>query len=232
MLVVTPDRSMDRLHLIHVLESTDPLDFDVKHEEWRQDSHTTGSATGVAAAGGASLNAASIATTTGLATQPVAGVVGDAETIKVMQERLRVGKREVSAGAVRIRSHIVERPVEESVRLCEEHISVERRPVDRVATAAEFGAFQERTIEARATSEEAVVSKEARVVEEIGGKKASADWSETVRDTVRDTARETKVEVQDDTVHGKGTLPGAGTRGANTPRNYRVKALCRLREGA
>ena len=223
MLVVTPDRSMDRQHLINVLESTDPLDFDVKHEEWRQDGHETiGTATGVAAMGGAALNTAATVATAGRATQPVTAMVGDAETIKVMQERLRVGKREVSAGAVRIRSYIVERPVEESVRLREEHISVERRPVDRVATAAEFGAFQERTIEARATSEEAVISKEAHVVEEIGVKKTVADRSETVRDTVR----ETKVEVQDDTLHGKGTLPGtvAGTpsaipgAGTNTPR--------------
>ena len=150
--------------------------------------------------------------------------LADTDTIKVMQERLRVGKREVAAGAVRVRSYIVERPVEEQVRLHEERIHVERHAVDRAATAADTGAFQERTIEARATSEEAVISKEARVVEEIGLKKESNDRVETVRDTVR----ETKVEIEGDTNASLGAktgptgapnaTPGATTSGMNSPR--------------
>ena len=120
-----------------------------------------------------------------------------------MEERLRVGKREVAGGAVRVRSYVVERPVEEQVRLHEERVSVERRPVDRAVTGADAAAFQERTIEARATSEEAVVGKEARVVEEIGIRKEASDRTETVRDTVRST----KVEVED----GTKTAPGATT---------------------
>ncbi len=159
------------------------------------------------------------------ASQPSSAATGnDTDTIKVMEERLRIGKREVAAGAVRIRSYIVERPVEEQVRLHEERIHVERHPVDRAATAADTAAFQERTIEARATSEEAVISKEARVVEEIGIKKEASDRVETVRDTVR----ETKVEIEGDT---KGTLagktgptgapnatPGVTNSGMNAPR--------------
>ena len=120
---------------------------------------------------------------------------GDVETIKIMEERLRVGKREVAGGAVRIRSYIVERPVEEQVTLHEEKVTIDRRPVDRAATQADFGAFQERTIEARATSEEAVVSKDARVVEEISLNKTASDRVETVRDTVR----KTEVEIEDGT---------------------------------
>ena len=87
---------------------------------------------------------------------------------------------------------MVERPVEEKVNLHEERVSVERRPVNYPLTGAAADAFRERTIEARATSEEAVVSKEARVVEEIGLRKEVADRVETVRDTVR----ETKVDVE------------------------------------
>ena len=92
-----------------------------------------------------------------------------------------------------MRSYVVERPVEEQVRLHEERITIERRPVDRAATAADLNPFQERTIEARATAEEAVVSRTARVVEEIGIRKEVADRTETVRDTVR----KTEVEVDD-----------------------------------
>lgn len=117
----------------------------------------------------------------------------DEDKIQVIEERLRVGKREVAAGAVRVRSYIVERPVEEQVRLHEEHVTVDRHPVDR---AAGTGAFQERTIEARAMSEKAVVTKEARVVEEIELRKEATERTETVRDTVR----RTEVEVEDDTM--------------------------------
>ncbi len=58
---------------------------------------------------------------------------------------------------------------------------------------APAGAFQERSIEVRATGEEAVTSKEVRVFEEIRVRKSAADRLETVRDTVR----ETKVDVDD-----------------------------------
>ena len=113
-------------------------------------------------------------------------------TIKVMKEDLVVGKREHDAGGVRVTSHVAETPVQEQVTLHEERVTLERRPVnERVAGVGD--AFADKTIEARATSEEAVVGKEARVVEEIGIKKQAADRVETVRDTVR----ETKVDVED-----------------------------------
>jgi len=163
---------------------------------------------------------------TGQQSATVAGSpTGNEDTIKVVQERLRIGKREVAQGAVRVRSYVVERPVEEQVRLHEERIAVDRRPVDRPATAGDANLFQEKTIEARATAEEAVVAKEARVVEEIGIRKEATERTETVRDTVR----ETKVDVDDQTVRagntgvGTGgkttnTTPGATTRGGSSPR--------------
>ncbi len=147
---------------------------------------------------------------------PAAAVQGGGDdTLKVVQERLVVGKRAVEGGRVRVRSYVVEKPVEEQVTLHQERVSVERHPVDRAATAADLAAFQERTIEATATSEEAIVAKEARVVEEIGVTKQAADRVETVRDTVR----ETKVEVEDGTAGTTRTgatsvAGGAGTTGS------------------
>ena len=131
-----------------------------------------------------------------------AAAVGD--TIKVMKEDLTVGKREHDAGGVRVTSHVVETPVQEQVTLHEERVTLERRPVnERVAGAGD--AFADKTIEARATSEEAVVAKEARVVEEIGIKKEAVDRTETVRDTVR----ETKVDVEDTSAAARpGKMPG------------------------
>ena len=151
---------------------------------------------------------------TAMAGTPAAAgtLVGNGDTIKVMEERLRVGKREVAAGAVRVRSYVVERPVEEQVRLHEERVTIERHPVDRAVTAADAaGAFQDRTIEARATAEEAVVGKDVRVVEEIGLKKEATERTETVRDSVRKT--EVDVEDTSATVHPTGSASVTGSTG-------------------
>ncbi len=223
MVVVTPNATSNRNHIIEVLEGTNPLDFDAKLEEWRQSgyNYNAGSTTAATApVATTQTTTAPIGTATtgamatgvaaaGAATAGTAARAGDTETIKVMEERLRIGKREVAGGAVRVRSYVVERPVEEQVRLHEEQVSIERRPVDRAVTAADAAAFQERTIEARATSEEAVVSKEARVVEEIALRKEATDRTETVHDTVRST----KVEVEDSSK----TVPGATTTGVTGP---------------
>lgn len=112
--------------------------------------------------------------------------------LPVVEEEVKVGKREVSRGGVRVYSHIVETPVEEKVTLREERAKVERRPVDRPVTAAEGEAFKEQTIEIRETAEEPVVSKTARVKEEVVVGKEAAERTETVRETVR----RTEVEVQ------------------------------------
>ena len=87
--------------------------------------------------------------------------------IPVVEEDLSVGKREVERGHVRIFSRVTEHPVEESVRLREEKVTVERRPADRPATDADFAAAGKDVIEMTETAEEPVVSKRARVVEEV-----------------------------------------------------------------
>ncbi|WP_108398371.1 YsnF/AvaK domain-containing protein [Devosia submarina] len=119
-------------------------------------------------------------------------VGGESDVIPVVEERLRVGKRDVSHGRVRIRSYVSETPVSEQVTLHSEQVAVDRRPVDRPLTDAD-AAFEERTIEAVATAEEAVVAKEARVVEEIALRKEESDRVETVTDTVRSQ----EVEIED-----------------------------------
>lgn len=108
-------------------------------------------------------------------------------TIEVVEEELEVGKRQVNTGGVRVRSRIVERPVEENVRLRSEHVNVERRPVDRAATEADLANFKEGTIEMTETAEKAVVSKDARVVEEVHIDKDVEEHDEVVKDTVRKT---------------------------------------------
>ena len=149
----------------------------------------------------------------GQTSSSAAAGVGD-DKIEVVKEEFSVGKRQVETGGVRVTTHVVEHPVEEKVNLHEERVVVERRPVNYPLSGAAADAFRERTIEARATSEQPVISKEARVVEEIGLRKEAADRVETVRDTVR----ETKVEVEQSpdraATSGRGvTGHGAGATG-------------------
>lgn len=113
------------------------------------------------------------------------------EKIDVVEEDVRIGKRDVDLGTVRVRSYVRETPVSEDVELTREHVEVQRRPVDRPAGDADF---QDRTIEARQRGEEAVVSKEARVVEEIELTKHQDSRVERVEDTVR----KTEVEIDED----------------------------------
>ena len=182
-----------------ILEHAGAMDLDAQEAEWRKSGWTGYDASAHGSLRGATAGAAPTA-------------LPD-ETIKVVEEKLVVGKRAVEGGRVRVRSYVVETPVEENVTLHQERVTVERQPVDRAATAADLAAFQERTIEARATSEEAVVSKEARIVEEIGVHKEAADRVETVRDTVR----KTEVEVEDSAAHRAGTAAtGTTTTGTRT----------------
>ncbi len=110
-----------------------------------------------------------------------------ATSIPIIEEELQVGKREVETGGVRLRSRIVERPVEENLRLREERVNVERTPVDRKATDSDFETFKEGQIEMTERAEVPVVSKEARVVEEVKLNKEVENKNQTVQETVRKT---------------------------------------------
>ena len=112
--------------------------------------------------------------------------------IPVVQEQLKVGKREVQRGGVRVFSRIVETPVNESIGLREEHVNVERRPVNEPISGLDTTAFKEQSIEMRETAEEAVVEKSARVVEEVMINKEVTQREQQINDTVRHT----EVEVE------------------------------------
>ena len=112
--------------------------------------------------------------------------------IPVVQEEVRVGKRQVERGGVRVFSRMVETPVNETVSLREEHVSVERRPVDQPLDPADVAALKDQTIELRETAEEAIVQKSARVVEEVVVGKEVSQRQQNIKDTVRHT----EVEVQ------------------------------------
>jgi stress response protein YsnF len=129
------------------------------------------------------------------------------EVIPVVEEELRVGKRDVNNGRVRVRSYVTETPVSENVSLRDENVEVTRRTVDRPLTGNET-AFVDRTIEAEEHREEAVISKDARVVEEIALKKIAEQRQETISDSVR----KTEVEVEDERSSSVGNIGSGGIR--------------------
>jgi len=116
------------------------------------------------------------------------------ETVPVVEEQVSVGKRRVLRGGVRVTSTVTERPVEETVQLREEKVDVERQRAERKLSPEEADkAFQQKTVELTETGEEAVVNKEARVVEEVSLRKSAKEHEEKVRTT----ARRTDVGVED-----------------------------------
>ncbi len=107
--------------------------------------------------------------------------------IPVVKEDLKVGKRQVQGQGFRIYTRMTEQPIEQPVSLRREHVDIERRPVDRPASQEEMRGFKEGTIEMTETAEEPVVSKDARVVEEVVVSKNVSQEQRIIRDTVRST---------------------------------------------
>jgi uncharacterized protein (TIGR02271 family) len=202
--VTTADASQSATAM-DILEDHGAVDMDEREATWKSEGWT-GYAAGSTARAGANITAGAtgLSASASTARSDTSRDVGD-EVIPIVEENLRVGKRDVSHGHVRIRSYVVESPVSESVSLREESVHVERRPVDRAVTGDE-ALFRERTIEAEERSEEAVVSKEARVKEELVIRKDVEQRTETVQDTVR----RTEVDVDDERL-GQDTIAGSST---------------------
>jgi len=164
-----------------IMERQGLVDVDRHANEWRRSGQTTGTQ-----------QTMNRTPTTDTQSRARRDNLDEDETIEVVEEDIHVGKRTVEGGGVRVKTYVREVPVEEQVRLRNEHVEVERRQVDRPATARDLDNFREGTIEVSETHEEAVVGKDARVVEEV---RIHKDVDEHV-ETVRDTARRTEVEVE------------------------------------
>ena len=115
------------------------------------------------------------------------------EGLPVIEEQVTVGKREVPREGVRVRTFVIERPVHETVELREERINVTREPADEpLPSGAADSTFTQDEYEVTATGEEAVVGKQARIVERVRVDKEASIRTETVEETER--RREVEVE--------------------------------------
>lgn len=123
------------------------------------------------------------------------GAESKSQAVPVIEEQTEVGKRQVAKGKVRVVSRMVETPVREEVTLKEEHASIKRRPVDEPVNPADVDALAGETIEVEETAEVPIVTKSARIVEEVEVGKESSERVETVEDT----ERRTEVEIERET---------------------------------
>ena len=209
-LVSVKTRQVDMDRVLDILDRDGAVDMEQRETSWRNEGWTGYRAPAIGATA-----SAGVATTREAVPPSAARTTGAAsgeEVIQVYDERLEVGKREVSHGRLRVRSYVVEKGVDEQVTLRIETVQVDRRPVDRAVSATD-AMFQDRTIELEEFAEEAVVSKEARVVEEISLRKEVRDRTETIHDTVRHT----EVEIQD----GRTGTGVSGTTGVSETRGLR-----------
>jgi stress response protein YsnF len=111
--------------------------------------------------------------------------MGEDIVIPILEEELEVETREIDAGGVHVSTHVRTEPVTREVLVHEEHVHVQRRRSNRPVSPREK--FDERHVELHATRETPVVSKRARVVEEIRVHKESYQHEERVTDEVRRT---------------------------------------------
>jgi len=193
---------------IRILDESDSVDLNAREESWRSEGWSPYQATGGASGFGQSERSEGF--------EQRDRTVAE-ERIPIVEEELRVGKREVERGGARVRSYVRETPVSEQVSLREEHVSVERRPVDREVSQSELQGdmMQDREISMTETAEEAVVDKEARVREELVVRKTAEERTETVEDNVRHTEVEVDEGVREtagrSAFGGFGGTPKSGT---------------------
>lgn len=199
-LTVQSDSDSEIERAADIVNGYDPIDIDEQQSQWRAAGwNTTQSQSRVQVQNQQSATGTRTATQTG-SQQGVSQSQSSMQyanteaerTIPVVEEQLRVGKRVVQRGGVRIFQRLVETPVQENVTLREEHVKVERHAVDRPADPAQIDTFKEGTVELREMAEEAVVQKTARVVEEVVvGKQVTQR-----QDQISDTVRRTEVDVE------------------------------------
>jgi stress response protein YsnF len=152
------------------------------------DVHDRAVTTGVAAAAHVDTAAKAIAAKPLATEQSVAVTPKLAEihtdTLRLAEEQLQVGKKLVETGRTRVRRFTTEKEVSEDVTLHEEHAEVLRKALSKPAELADLD-WADREIEVIETKEQALVSKTARVVEEVSLRTKGDDHVETIHEKLR-----------------------------------------------
>ena len=109
-----------------------------------------------------------------------------ANRLRLMEERLRIGKEREEAGPVRLGKRIVERTETVDVPVTSERVVIERRPVtDATPVDGDIAIGEGETIEVPVTQERVVVGKQAVVAEEVIARTEAVERTEQVRENLR-----------------------------------------------
>jgi uncharacterized protein (TIGR02271 family) len=106
------------------------------------------------------------------------------DTLRLAEEQLQVGKKMVQTGKTRVRRFTTERDVAQDVTLHEEHAEVLRTALSKPAELKDVD-WGDREIEVVETAEQALVSKTARVVEEVSLRTKGDEHVETIHEKLR-----------------------------------------------
>lgn len=190
-LTVTAASEDQRERAADIMNRYDPVDIDERATHWRTQGWSGYDESAPMLSDTEIANERSRYATRSATDTTATGATGETR-IPIVEEDIKIGKRVVQRGGVRIHQRVTETPVQESVNLQQEHVKVERHAVDEPATEADLAAFKEGTVELRESAEEPVVSKTARVVEEVVvGKEVTQETA-----NIKDTVRRTDVEVE------------------------------------
>ena len=123
------------------------------------------------------------------------------------EEQVRVGKRTVDAGQVRLRKIVRTEIVNQPVEIRHEDVVIERVAAGDVHSGTATSDFKEETIDVPLTREEVVVSKEAHVTGAVRLHKTAETETQNVSETVRkedvEVLRDGKTEVKRDERTGR-----------------------------
>jgi uncharacterized protein (TIGR02271 family) len=121
------------------------------------------------------------------------------------EEQLRVGTEAVESGSVRLRKHVVTEPVETTVPLRHEEVSIERLPATEARPAPGYR-FEEQAVEVTLHEERPTIAKETVPVETV----RLAPKTQTDERRVSDSVRRERIEVEDQ--RDTGANPTGGMR--------------------
>ena len=124
---------------------------------------------------------------TGSTTKAAAGTAktGDDIEVPLTEEQVKIGKRTVDAGQVRLRKVIRTEIVNQPVEVRREDVVVERVSADQVHAGTAASNFTEEVIDVPLTREEVVVQKDAKVTGAVRLHKTAEAETQTVSETVR-----------------------------------------------
>jgi len=116
--------------------------------------------------------------------------------IQLSEEEVKIGKRQVEAGGVRLHKIIRTETVNQPVELQREEVVIERVPASEARSAGDK-AFSEQDVFIPLRREEAVVQKESHVREEVRARKRTDVEHQQVSESVRKEDVEIKKEGED-----------------------------------